>query len=185
MDELSKAVGRDIEWVSVNGDTASLDPTLATMDGFLKQITSNVVLGGSANLTKAILRDMLKLMPDEFANDPKLRYFTNRDARIDYRDSLADRATTLGDISLLNKTETVYNDIPVDWIPEFPVNLAGDTEVLLANPDNLYVGIWRKISVKLDEDISAGVVIMVASIRFDVKVGEETATVKATDIVGS
>lgn len=185
MQELSKAIGRDMEYVAVNGDVASADPLLAKLDGFLKQITSNTVNAASAKLTKAILRDMLRTMPDEFSND-MLMYHTNRQARIDYKDSLADRATGLGDLMLeTGNRPVVYNDYPVVSVPEFPVDGSSNTQAILGNPKGLHLGIWRQIRVKVDEDISAGVVIIVATVRFDVKVAEELAYVKAYDVKGA
>lgn len=184
MQELSKAIGRDMEYVAINGDTASADPLLAKLDGVLKQITSNTVNHASAKMNKGLLRDMLRTMPDEFAND-MLVYHTNRQARIDYKDSLADRATGLGDLMLeTGNRPVVYNDYPVVSVPEFPV-AAGDTQAILGNPKGIHLGIWRQIRVKVDEDISAGVVIIVATVRFDVKVAEESAYVRAYAVKGS
>ena len=37
MEMLADAIARDMEDVAINGDTASVDPFLATMDGILKQ----------------------------------------------------------------------------------------------------------------------------------------------------
>ena len=47
---LAEAVARDMEEVAINGDTASADPFLATMDGVLKQATSHVVDAAAASL---------------------------------------------------------------------------------------------------------------------------------------
>ena len=43
LEMIAEAAGRDMEEVIINGDTASADPFLATMDGLLKQTTSHVV----------------------------------------------------------------------------------------------------------------------------------------------
>lgn len=186
MELMAEAVGRDVEDVAINGDTASATPLLAVLDGWLKQATSNVVVGGTVNLDKDILRDMSKTLPDEFA-DQNLRYWTNRQARIDYRDSLADRATALGDAMLTTQDRTIFMDMPVIGVPLFPNNLGGgsnETNVLLSDPENLLVGFHREVRIETDKDVSAGVIIIVASLRFDVKFMEETAAVKATQILG-
>jgi hypothetical protein len=183
--QLSRAIGRDIEYVAIQGDTASADALLAKLDGILKQITSNVVNAAGAKLSKTILRDMLRTMPDEFGTDPDLRYFTNRQAKIDYRDSLGDRATPLGDLMIQTQQKTVYSDYEVIGVPEFPVDGSNYTQSVLSNPENIYVGILRKVRLKVDEDISAGVVIIVATVRWDVKIAEETAAVKAINVLGA
>ena len=180
MTSLAGAVSRDVEFVSIQGDTASADPLLAVLDGFLKQATANIVDVLNANLTKDPLRDMLKALPDEFARTERLRYYTNRQARIDYRDSLSNRATILGDAALTTSDRTVFQDMPVVDIPEFPDS--GDTEVLLTDPANLTIGFHRQIRFERDRDVPAGVNIMVATVRFDVKIQEVLATSKGINV---
>lgn len=183
MQELSKAIGRDMEYVAINGDTASADPLLAKLDGILKQITSNTVNGASGTLSKDILKQMLKAMPDEFSNDA-LEYFSNRQARIDYKDTLAGRSTPLGDFLIEKERGVSYNDHPLLAVPEFPVDGANNTQAILGNPKGIFLGILRQIRMKVDEDISAGVIIIVVTVRFDVKIAEELAWVRAYDVKG-
>lgn len=185
MQELSRAIGRDMEYVAINGDTTSADPVLAKLDGILKQASTNLVNASGAKLSKTILRDMLRTMPDEYAEDDSLVYATNRQARIDYRDSLADRATGLGDLMIQTSNSTKYSDMEVYSVPEFPVDGSNYTQALLCNPKGIMLGILRNIKVKVDEDISAGVVIIVATVRFDVKLVEAGAVVKGYDILGA
>ena len=184
IEELSMAIGRDMEYVAINGDTTSTDPLLAKLDGVLKQTTSNLVNGSSTKLSKIILRDMLRTLPVEFEDDGMV-YFTNRQARLDYKDSLADRATPLGDLMLESGKGVTYSDYPVIKVPEFPVDGSNNTMALLCNPKGIYLGIYRKIKIKVAEDISAGVIIIVATVRFDVKLVHEAMLVKGYDIVGA
>jgi hypothetical protein len=46
-------------------------------------------------------------------------------------------------------------------------------------------GIWRKILLETDKDISAGVLIIVATLRFDVRYQVEDAVVKVTEVLNS
>ena len=183
--EMARAIGRDMEYIVINGDTTSLDPALAKLDGLVKQTTANLVNGLSAKLDKDILRDMLKALPDEWATDvSSMKYFTNRQAKVDYRDSIADRATGLGDLYLSMNDNTKYQDIDVMAVPEFPVS-GGDTQCILMDPSNAWLGIHRDIRIQTDQDISAGVVIVVASVRFDIKVAEINAVSRAYAVKGS
>lgn len=181
MATLSEAVGRDVEFVAIQGDTASATPLLAVLDGFLKQATSNIVDFSSAPLTKDGLRDMLKSLPEEFSVIERLKYYTARNARIDYRDSLSNRQTDMGDAMLMTQRDTtMYTDMPVESIPEWPDG--GSTSVLLTDPRNLTVGFQRQIRFEMDRDVSAGVNIMVATVRFDVKIQEVSATSKGINV---
>jgi HK97 family phage major capsid protein len=186
MELLAGAVARDAEFVMTRGDTASADPLLAVLDGFIKQAVTNIVPAGVVKLSKNVCRDMLKTMPDEFVS-ANLRYFTNRQARVDYRDSLAERATALGDVMLQTSNTAQYSDIPIIDVPEFP-NAEGagtnETRVLLTDPSNMLLGLLRNIKIRTGEDISAGQLIVVISMRMDVKYLHEPAVVKATEVLG-
>jgi len=181
MDSLAAAVARDVEWVAIQGDTASSDATLAVLDGFVKQATTNQVNASSANLTRGILSDMLKALPTEFAKIPQLKYYTCADAQTDYIDSLGDRATQLGDSSVMRDGIPYYRGMPVVAIPEW-TDTGSATGVLLTDPKNMVVGFQRKIRFERDRDVPAGVNIIVATLRFDAKFQEETAVSEATAV---
>ena len=183
---LAEAVARDMEEVAINGDTASADPFLATMDGILKQAASNIVDAAGTPITKALLRDLLKTLPAEYLRDKKaMRFLSSVDADLSYRNTLADRATVAGDRLLEEDTPVLYSGVPVQPIPLFPENLGvgGDqTAVVLCNPKNINVGIWRQIRFETDRDISEGTLKIVATLRFDVKLAEETGVAKAINV---
>ncbi len=192
MSLMADAISRDMDEIAINGDTTSADPALASFDGLLKLAQSNVVNAGGATLNKSILRDMLKTMPQEFRRDKgRFRFLTSANAEIDYRDTLADRMTIDGDRALasMGGSESApvgYSGIRVDDIPMFPENLGGgqdETNALLCDPKNIDFGIWRKITVETDKDITKGVLIIVATLRFDAIFQEETAVVKAEHIL--
>jgi HK97 family phage major capsid protein len=191
MQELAKAVSRDMEDVLINGDTTSPSAFYAQFDGILRQATSNIVDASNQRLTKSVLRDLQKALPNEFlVNKRDMKYLTSVDAEIDYRDTLADRATAMGDIALgaqANREAQVgYTGIGVVGVPLFPENLGGGnntTNCLFLDPKNIYVGIHREIRMETDKDITSGEVIIVVTLRFDVKYAEETAVAKATNVL--
>ena len=186
MEMMAEAISRDMEEVLINGDTLSADPFLAVMDGVLKQATSNVVDAGAAPISKNLLRDMLKTIPSEHLRDKKaMRFMTSVDADLDYRNTLAERATTVGDRLLEGDTPVLYSGVPLQPIPLFPENLGAgsdQTVIVLCNPKNLHVGIWRNIRVESARDISEGTLKIVATLRFDVKFAEEPGVAKAINV---
>ncbi len=187
MQLMGEAIARDVEEVAINGDTTSTDPTLAKINGALALATLHTVNAGTVALNKGVLRDMMKTMPNEYLRDKKtLRYMTSVNAEIGYRDYLADRGTQGGDAYLAENAPINYNGIRVDDIPLFPENLGGGTnctDVLLSDPKNFNVGIWRNIRVETDKMVSEGVLVIVASLRFDVKWAVADAVVKATNVL--
>ncbi len=187
MEMMAEAIARDMEEVAINGDTASTDSFLATMNGVLKQAKSHVVDAGGAKLTKDLLRDLLKTLPSEYLRDKKaMFFFTSVDADLSYRNTLAERATVGGDRFLEDDAPVLYSGVPVQPIPLFPENLgqtADRTAVLLCNPKNINFGIWRQIRFESFRDISEGTLKVVATLRFDVKFAEEGASAKAINVL--
>jgi len=186
---LGEAIARDMDEVIINGDTSSGDPFLAKLDGIIKQAATNVVPTGVAPISKGVWKDMVKAMPTEFLrNKRRMRFLTSVDAEIDYRDSANARESTLGDRYLSEDVPMAYSGVPIMDVPLFPEGLGGgtnETVALLTDPKNINVGILRRVTMETDKDISAGVLIIVATLRFDVKYAEERAVVKATEITVS
>lgn len=186
MEMMAEAISRDMEEVLINGDTVSVDPFLAVMDGVLKQATSNVVDAAGAPISKTLLQSMLKTLPSEHLRDKKaMRFMTSVDADLDYRNTLADRATVAGDRLLESDTPVLHGGVPMQPVPLFPENLgAGNdqTAIVLCNPKNIHVGIWRQIRLESDRDISEGTLKIVATLRFDVKYAEEQGVAKAINV---
>lgn len=186
MEMMAEAISRDMEEILINGDTVSADPFLAVMDGILKQATSNVVDAAGTPISKTLLQSMLKTLPSEHLRDKKaMRFLTSVDADLDYRNTLADRATVAGDRLLESDTPVLHGGVPVQSIPLFPENLGATTDqtaVVLCNPKNVHVGIWRQIRLEADRDISEGTLKIVATLRFDVKFAEEPGVAKAINV---
>jgi hypothetical protein len=128
----------------------------------------------------------VKTLPSEYLRDKSaMRYLTSVDADLDYRNTLAERATAVGDKFLEGDAPVLYSGVPVQPIPLFPENLGAgsdQTVILLCNPKNIHVGIWRQIRIESDRDISEGTLKIVATLRFDVKFAEETGVAKAINV---
>ena len=182
---MSEAVGRDMEEIVISGDTTSADPFLAQFDGILKQATSHVVDAGGVALNKSVLRNTVKAMPSEYRRDKSiLKFLTSTNAEIGYRDTLAERATNLGDAALAENLPAFYSGMPVTDIPLMPEDIGGPnlTNVLFCDPKNIQVGVWRQIKVATDKNVKAGTIIIVVTMRFDCKYAVEEAVTKAINV---
>jgi HK97 family phage major capsid protein len=186
MQLMAEAIARDVDEVIIQGDKTSTDPFLAKLDGILKQSTSHIVDAQGQTANKGVFRDMLKTLPSPFVKNKKLlRFFSSINAEIDYKDSLSERATVGGDKYIEDDVPATYSGVPVLDVPMFPEHLgpgANTTAVLLTDPKNINVGIWRNIRVEVDKIVTDGVLVIVATLRFDVKYAEETAVVKAVNL---
>ena len=189
---LSKAIARDIEFIGIQGDTAGPQTTpdeiaLAQLDGFIKQAVTNVVAAGTIRLQKSVLKQMAQTMDSEYFRQRRdLFYASSKNAVIDYGDSLASRATKLGDDTLVTRSDLEYAGMAVMDIPEFPETLGGgndETVVLLTQPANMWIGQQREVLMETDKDISTREWIVVVTVKFDVKYAHEPAVVKATGVL--
>lgn len=187
MQLMAERIAVDMDEILVKGDTASADTFLASFNGLLKQITSNVYDHTDATTNRALWKAMLKAMPNAFIRNKKqLRFVTSIDSEIDYRDSLADRATAnVGDRFVEEDAPAFYSGVPVVSVPLFPENIGTGshcTSPVLMDPKNYQVGIWRDITIETEKLVREGVLCVVATLRFDAKLAEETATVKANNV---
>ncbi|WP_428264783.1 phage major capsid protein [Haliangium sp.] len=186
MQMMGEQISADMDEITVRGDTDSPDGTLAKIDGVLKQATSHVVDAGGATTNRRIFRDMLKSMPSPYLRRRKrMQFLTSVNSEIDYRDLLGERLTAAGDKHNEEDVPAKYSGIPVRDVPNFPEDLGAGgntTDILLTDPKNIHVGVWRKIRIETDKDISAGELIIVATLRFDVKYEERDAVVKAINV---
>jgi len=182
----SEQISLDMDDIVVNGDTASADPFLAKFDGWLKLAVSHVVNAGTVALTKAHLKAAVKAMPSQYNRKKAAqRYTISEDGEVDYRDALADRATVLGDKMLQDDVPVRYASRPILPIPVFPDDLGGGnncTNVILADPKNSVVGIWRRVKIRTGVDIVSGEWIAVATLRFGFQWQEEDAVVKIINV---
>jgi hypothetical protein len=189
METLSEAVGRDAEKVLIQGDTSSADPLLAQLDGILIKATSNTVPGGSARVDDDLLDAMIRDLPKEFVGDmDQMMFMSSVNAQLDYNKFLAARGTPLGDSTHQNGGVPKYHKIPLEDFTLWPETLwsgANETNVLLAHPKNIDYGIWKQVRIDTGKDVSAGVMIIVVETWFDVIFDEETAVVRAEDVLNS
>lgn len=184
---MAEHVALDMDNIAVNGDTAGTTGTvLDLIDGMLKSATSHIVNGGTVGMNKGILKSAIKAMPSQYNRKRRSqRFLTSEDAETDYRDYLADRATVLGDKFIEGDDAVKYGGRPILPVPVFPDNLGGgsdSTNMLLLDPKNACWGVWRKVRVETDRDISSGEWIMVTTVRSGFTYIEEDAVVKVTDI---
>lgn len=188
MSSLTAAVARDMDDLSLNGDTASSDPRYQSFDGFLKQATSHVLaVAGASGLDFAVLKGLLQELPKAFRQQKRLlTYVTGTDAEIDYADLLGERATAMGDRFLEEDPPPIYQRIPVMGIPMLPEDGglgSNETSVLLTQYDNMTVGIYRRMQIEVWRDPSVGKTYILIRIRFDARFKYEDAVAKATGVL--
>lgn len=183
---MAKKVSQDMENLLINGDTA-LTGLLGTFDGIIKQATSNVYIAGGVALDKTVLKNTIKTLPEQYRNEAhKMGFFTSANAVLDYRSTVADRLTSLGDAFLTGNGGLQFQATDVHGVPMFPNALGADTDetvLLYMDPKNVYVGAYKEIRLESDRNIETCVTTYVVRTRWDVKYAEEPRVVKATGVL--
>lgn len=177
---ISSRVALDLEELGLLGDTAvaGTDAYLGLCNGFLKRATSHVVDAASAPISKTVFKAGVKAMPDKYLrNRSDLSFYVSTDNETEYRDTIANRVTGLGDSALVSANALSVFGSSVEAAALMP-----NAQGLYANPKNLIFGVQRKVNMEFDKDISARKFIVVVTTRVDFQVEEEDAIVKFINI---
>lgn len=177
---IAERAATDLEELGIQGDTTSADTYLALTDGFLKEVKTNgnTVNASGATVTKKLFKDGMKALPSKYhRNLPTMRHYVSVNQEIEYRDTLSDRATSLGDANIQGRNPAFAYGVPVEGVALIP-----EARGLTTNPLNLIMGVQRKVSLEYDKDISARVYKIVLTAKVDFQVEESEAAVQYENI---
>lgn len=164
----------DLEELIINGNTASSDNYLKLVDGVLVMVDGggHKYPSSATDITKDVFKPARQLLPSKYQrNLAQLRYFVSPAVDLEYADSLAGRNTVLGDTKVAKATPNFAYGVQLE-----PVALMPNDKILLTHPQNIIFGIQRQIRVETDKDIRSREIIIVLTMRCDVKVEELDAT---------
>ncbi len=180
--KLPEACGRDMGQFALMSVVGSADEDLAQFNGFMAQATTNTINVASAAISQDVWKNMLRDMSSEFKEDPEvLRFYCSTNTELLYRDLQAQKATESGQKFHDENRPMHYGGVKI--VPLSMIAETGNlTQALLVHPKNMVVGIQRKIMIESAKEISEGVVVLVASVRFDAKYEYEPAVIRAYDI---
>lgn len=164
----------------VNGGDQDDEDFLSQVDGYLARAEDdgNVVNAQGATISKAIFKAGVKAMPDQYLrNKAAMKHFVSVDQELEYRDTLADRGTALGDAAVQSDEARRVFGSAVE-----AVSLMPEARGLFTNPLNLIFGIQRQVSMEFDKDITSRVYIIVVTCRVDFQIEETEAIVTYTNL---
>ncbi len=129
MQGMTRRISTDIELLAIQGDrtkyTGATDVfgrLLKRSNGWDKLTESAHILDvGGATIQKGIFAEMIRMMPQQYLQDPALRWFVSKSIAIDWMDLLSDRGTAVGDNALNGNSVSPYG-IPLVEVPLLPDN---------------------------------------------------------------
>lgn len=187
IDLIGERAALDTEELAIKADTAYTNAAdqddedyLSQMDGWLKigATKGNVADAANETISKAVFKKGLKTMPSQYQrNKAALTHFVSVNNETEYRDTLADRGTALGDQMTQGTSPTFAYGSPVTGVAMMP-----EDKGLYTDPLNLIFGIQRQVSMEFDKDITARVYIIVLTMRIDFQIEEAEALVEYENI---
>lgn len=178
MSLMAERASADLEELALNGDTNSGDTFLALQDGWLKLANVNVVDNLNAPIDKLLFKKGKKAMPDKYLrNMGAMRHWVSVDQETEYRDTLSDRQTGLGDNLITGR-----NPIFAYGTPVAPVSFMPEAKGIFTWPMNLLWGIQRQVTVEAAKDITARIYIIVLTMRVAIELEEADAVVRYDNI---
>ena len=188
IDLIAERAALDMEELALLGDTAYTSGNaddqayLSQLNGWLKNgaDNGNVADAEEETISKGVFKRGLKTMPSQYLrNKAALSHFVSVNNETEYRDTLADRGTALGD-SMTQGSGPVY----AFGSQVLPAALMPESKGLFTDPLNLIFGIQRQVSMEFDKDITSRVYIIVLTCRIDFQIEEAEALV-AYENIGS
>lgn len=176
---LADRVALDIEELMIKGDRDNLnDPYLALQDGVLAMSNSNIVNHGGQGMSVDLFKNMAKAVPTQYLDMlTNYRTYVAPYREIDYRAQVGQRQTALGDAIISGKTAPTIMGVPIAGASHMPMDTA-----ILTIPQNIILGVQRKINIEFDKDIRERVYIIVLTMRIATGIEEEEMLVKAVNI---
>ena len=188
---LAQAVGRDLERMMINGDrTGSGNALSRLLNGWFtlaEDSSDGHVYDATAESQdyQAVFRNLLTSIPSAFkGNLDGFRYYVPQILLEKYRDTLSERGTNLGDLTLQGRQDLHYQGIMIKAVPLLnTVDGSPDTsKVLLAHPMNLYAGFQRQLRMEMWRDPREGATSFVMNARVATAIAHVPATAIATNV---
>ncbi|MET4190693.1 MULTISPECIES: phage major capsid protein [unclassified Bradyrhizobium] len=178
LDMMAQRIALDLEELVILGDTSSGDSYLALQNGVIKQSVSNIVNQAGDPMGPTLFGNMIKALPTKYYKLlNRYRFYTSKPKEIDYRMTIAQRQTQLGDATLQGNFP-----ISVLGVPLSSAALMPSSNAVLMIPNNLIIGVQRQLRMEFDKDIRERAFIIVVTMRLAVQFEEEDMTVKAINI---
>jgi len=186
IDLIAERAAKDLEELALLADVDFTDPDadtqafLSMFDGWIAtaENAGNTADQAGAAISKAVFKSGMKTLPDQYLRvRSAMRHYVSVDNEIEYRDTLANRGTALGDAMTTGERDAFAYGAPVKAVSHMP-----EAKGLFTDPRNLLFGIQRSVSMEFDKDITTRMYIIVLTARIDAKIEEPAAIVIYSNI---
>lgn len=178
LDMLAQRITLDLEELVVLGDKTSGDSYLALQNGVLVQSVSNIVNQAGDPMSVNMFGNAVKALPTKYHKLlSQYRFYVSKTKEIDYRLSVAQRQTILGDAIISGEKPVSVIGVQM----QSPALMPSDQAILMI-PNNLIIGVQRNMRMEFAKDVRERAFIIVVTMRLAMQFEEEDMVVKITNI---
>lgn len=165
------------------------DDLLCLQDGLIKRVYTqkpsgmpsqnltggHIINAASASISLAHFFDLEDAVPSKYFRNAGYVWLTSRGVDLSWREYLTARQTPLGDRFVINENQAVALGRPIITSPFLRGDVSAaaggvlspgtNSFLLLLQPSNMTMGVWREILIETDKDIEAQVYKIVLSMR--------------------
>lgn len=182
LDLMADRVAEDSENYALNAISGGsyADAVLNYDNGWLAlaDAGTHFVDAAGVSLSKEVFKHGLMELPSQYKRRRSgLRNYVSDNQEIEYRNTVADRATAAGDAALNGLPAIFAHGVPITPVAYMPEDTG-----LLCDPQNLIWGIQRRFLMEIDKIIREQLIVVVVSMRVDIQIQELDALVKYRNI---
>lgn len=193
MGMITARVSLDLDELLVLGDVDDgADDYIKLFDGIVEMATKadpsgagtggtlyhTVGVGTASAMGRHVFKLAIKTMPNKYLrNRQAMRFYVSPNNELDYRDTVADRQTGLGD-----QTVQRWQPLTPFGVPLVPATFIPDTTCAFVDPLNIIMGIQRDILIETDRIIRERVIVIVVTLRIAIACETRDALVTITGI---
>lgn len=185
MSMISERAAIDLEELIIRGYHSATDPYLAVLDGLLIQAKDHIVTYSTPPTTYDvnIFKAGIHAIPQKYIrNRSAFKFYVSHYVETEFAAQQATRETILGDTRI---AADYSNSLKAFGVPVVPCALMPDANYIFTHPQNLILGIQRRIQIETDKDIRKRIYIIVLTMRLDFVIEEPDAVVKCTGLTAT
>jgi hypothetical protein len=180
MDLASTRLALDLETVLITSDSTNgaLDPVLQLQDGVLKRVTTNVVDAAGATIALDNFADLQTAIPTKYmTNLAAMKYYVHHHKELAWRQALAARGTSLGDVTLTGTRAVPALGVDLARVAQIPQD-----QILFTDPKNIIMGFQRNMRLETERFPRSRITAFIFTVKLGIQLETEDACAKLINL---
>lgn len=185
MSMITERASIDLEELIILGFTSATDPYIGLMNGLLVTANDHLVnyTTPPTDIDVDIFKRGLQAMPTKYLrNRGQMKFYVSHYLESEFAAQMSFRETAMGDVRITNDYASMLKAFGV---PVVPCAMMPDANYIFTLPQNLILGIQRKIQIETDRLVRERAHVIVLTMRLAFAIEETDAVVKATGLTAT